>query len=331
MNNNQRGFIHSLAEDFGLDSESVDPEPHRHVVVFKAPSFVKAPMKTLSQCKRTAPVEEKTKTATADKHAFNAIVLAEPRFALTIDELRADLAADPSTAVVAGWKIEFLPSEEIVLHGSLADGVDEGTVTRLKPLVAEVIKTKELAKATSLCAVDSSLNVVRREEDMAASAGGWSQVVKGAGNTMMRKKEAETVSGRNAFAILGGNRIAERKKREKEEAKKKKEAEEMVAESWEDVVDENGEEVENKGYVKEEKTEEVTANGSPNADDDAAGPAPKEATEEEAASAEHTDAEDEASGSADVTVGIAALSVNGSAHEDAHAASSGEKETAPSS
>lgn len=31
MQATQRAFIHALAEDFGLDSESQDPEPHRHV------------------------------------------------------------------------------------------------------------------------------------------------------------------------------------------------------------------------------------------------------------------------------------------------------------
>ncbi|KAM5448550.1 FKBP12-associated protein [Microsporum audouinii] len=33
---NFRAFVHSLAEDWGFTSESFDPEPHRHVVVYKA-------------------------------------------------------------------------------------------------------------------------------------------------------------------------------------------------------------------------------------------------------------------------------------------------------
>jgi len=52
MQANQRAFIHALAEDYGLDSESQDPEPHRHVSIFKTPRFVSAPMKTLAQCVR---------------------------------------------------------------------------------------------------------------------------------------------------------------------------------------------------------------------------------------------------------------------------------------
>ena len=55
MQANQRAFIHALAEDYGLDSESQDPEPHRHVCIFKTPRFVSAPMKTLSQCVAIKP------------------------------------------------------------------------------------------------------------------------------------------------------------------------------------------------------------------------------------------------------------------------------------
>jgi len=59
MQSNQRAFIHALAEDYGLDSESQDPEPHRHVSIFKTPRFVSAPMKTLAQCvKISKPVPE---------------------------------------------------------------------------------------------------------------------------------------------------------------------------------------------------------------------------------------------------------------------------------
>lgn len=42
-----RAFLHALAEDYGFDSESLDPDPHRHVVVFKTPRFVSAPTKPL--------------------------------------------------------------------------------------------------------------------------------------------------------------------------------------------------------------------------------------------------------------------------------------------
>ncbi|KAI4146868.1 MAG: hypothetical protein LQ340_005778, partial [Diploschistes diacapsis] len=52
MQKQHRAFLHNLAQDFGLDSESLDPEPHRHVCIFKTPRFVAAPMKTLAECMR---------------------------------------------------------------------------------------------------------------------------------------------------------------------------------------------------------------------------------------------------------------------------------------
>lgn len=38
-----RAFTHSLAEDWGLKSESFDPEPNRHVLVFKSPNWLPPP------------------------------------------------------------------------------------------------------------------------------------------------------------------------------------------------------------------------------------------------------------------------------------------------
>ncbi|KAK3300043.1 uncharacterized protein B0H64DRAFT_379796 [Chaetomium fimeti] len=58
----QRAFLHHLAADFGLDTESQDPGPHRHVCVFKTPRFVSAPAKTLGQCLQIATTAAKLRT-----------------------------------------------------------------------------------------------------------------------------------------------------------------------------------------------------------------------------------------------------------------------------
>ncbi|KAI4133307.1 MAG: hypothetical protein LQ347_002234, partial [Umbilicaria vellea] len=63
---NQRAFIHALADDFGFDSESMDPEPHRHVAIFKTPKFVTAPMKTLAECVRIRTTVEASSVSIAD-------------------------------------------------------------------------------------------------------------------------------------------------------------------------------------------------------------------------------------------------------------------------
>lgn len=244
MTPDQRAFLHSLAEDFGLDSESMDPEPHRHVTVFKAPRFVSAPMKTLAQCLkiRATPEVVAPKSQINVVQPFNALLLTAPRFALTIDELRSVLQNDFASAGNPSISISFLPSEEIVLSLPLSSTssptIDDGTETqikRLKPFVLKTIATQSLAAAVHLCRVDSSLNVVRREEDMTALAGGWSQVVKGA--SAKSRTFGRSVGQKSAFTILGGGSgkavLGRKKEKEKVEA--------PVVDDWERDVDAWGE------------------------------------------------------------------------------------------
>lgn len=99
----QRQFLHLLAEDFGFDSESMDPEPHRHVAIFKTPRFVAPPMKTLRSCTRLQKVQAKTaaEEAKAKEKArsslmndpYNGFLLTNPRFALMLDDIETTLAA----------------------------------------------------------------------------------------------------------------------------------------------------------------------------------------------------------------------------------------------
>ncbi|KAK3394244.1 hypothetical protein B0H63DRAFT_426179 [Podospora didyma] len=198
----QRAFLHSLAEDFGLDSESQDPEPHRHVCVFKTPRFVAAPRKTLAQCARIAKAAinvgasaSSTKaTRTADRQSpFNALLLKEPRFGVTIDELDQALAAEFAAIARSGPAIKFttsyLPSDEIVIKAtptvtaaavatSLAatPHAVETAMSSLKPTVVKTLSRLGLAKGVFLCHVDSSTNVTRREGDASTNTDGWNAV-----------------------------------------------------------------------------------------------------------------------------------------------------------
>ncbi|KAF2099141.1 hypothetical protein NA57DRAFT_17422, partial [Rhizodiscina lignyota] len=127
MASHQRAFIHSLAEDFGFDSESMDPEPHRHVAIFKTPRFVMAPMKTLAECARirhsqrlasaAAAAENaavKVKKSNVEAEPYNAFLLTGVRFGLTVEELRS--AIQPVlTGTPVQLDISFLPSEDVVL------------------------------------------------------------------------------------------------------------------------------------------------------------------------------------------------------------------------
>merc|ERR1711964_243914 len=87
--------------------------PHRHVCIFKTPRFVSSPMKTLSQCVkiRAAPVAEASvsKPLVTSAEPWNAFLLCNPKFGITIDELYSDLKPEFATAGI-DFEISFLPS-----------------------------------------------------------------------------------------------------------------------------------------------------------------------------------------------------------------------------
>ncbi|KAI9749328.1 MAG: FKBP12-associated protein, partial [Candelina submexicana] len=207
MTSHQRAFLHLLAEDFGLDSESMDPEPHRHVAVFKTPRFVSAPTKTLAECLRLRPQPAVTSepaknisiSAAANSNLaepYNALLLVTPRFGLTHAELSTALA--PILHSVAGitFDISFLSSgDEVVLKPRHANTLTTpitdqdllSTLRTLKPKLKRIITEKSVAGDLILCRIspDSPLDtpkITRREGDATDSGsgeggagGGWSQ------------------------------------------------------------------------------------------------------------------------------------------------------------
>ncbi|KAA8576559.1 hypothetical protein EYC84_006663 [Monilinia fructicola] len=200
----QRAFLHSLAEDYGFDSESQDPEPHRHVSIFKTPRFVSAPLKTLAQC---------VKFATAEP--FNAFLLSNPRFGLTIDEIHTDLSPEFANANL-DFDVSFLPSSEVVLRAKPSENWHtkvESALNAIQHGIRKKVKALELASTVVLCSVDSSLNVVRREDDHLG--GGWSQVAKGAsgGKAPVRPD----IGVKSSFTVLGNRALAKKKKTEQEQ------------------------------------------------------------------------------------------------------------------
>ncbi|MCJ1432063.1 FKBP12-associated protein [Xylographa pallens] len=237
-----RAFLHSLAEDFGFDSESIDPEPHRHVLILKTPRFVMAPMKTLAECARIRTQEAAVSIASetgqrrhqADNMPFNGFLLAGPRFGLTLDELRTDLAEMLSTVPTLSFDISFLPSEEIVLKarppmGNISTAALDSALRALKPTLASTTTTKALASAVHLCALDASLNILRQEQD-AASADGWSQVAAKAAVGARAAPRKPAVGIKSSFTVLGSQVKAARKK------KAEKDKEESVVEDWEEEM-----------------------------------------------------------------------------------------------
>ncbi|KAK4042415.1 hypothetical protein C8A01DRAFT_13962 [Parachaetomium inaequale] len=315
MQSHQRAFLHALAEDFGLDSESQDPEPHRHVCIFKTPRFVSAPQKTLAQCLRIANTAAQLGAgASALKPAapapsqqqqppFNALVLKDPRFGLTIDELDAALATELASASRSGpaltFTTSFLPSEEILIKATpnmtaaaiatsllapTAQAV-ETTLSNLKTAVARIVARQGLAGAVALCHVDASSSssssssssesiiITRREGDAAANNGGWSAVAsRGSWRRAAAANRASTAAGgvgvvvseqRAPSAFVALRRLEVRKKTVV--------VEEKVEEDWLAAVEREEEMGEGKegeeGEEGEEKEKEEGWGGS----DDASG------------------------------------------------------------
>ncbi|MCJ1371696.1 FKBP12-associated protein [Loxospora ochrophaea] len=261
----QRAFLHALAEDFGFDSESMDPEPHRHVVAFKTPRFVMAPMKTLAECVRirtsaaaseAATIADAQKKLHASNEPYNGFLFTTPRFGLTIEELRADLAPTLDSALGIAFVISFLPSEEIVVKAhpassatSISTSAIEAALKTLKPALVSATASKTLAGSVSLCLLDPSLNILRREADSAAggtATDGWSRVAAKAASGMRFAPRKEDVGGRNLYTVLG-SKAREKKKREEEEEARR----ESVVEDWEEAV--RLEEAEAKVEVEEEE------------------------------------------------------------------------------
>lgn len=214
MKPHQRQFLHTLAEDYGLDSESQDPEPHRHVSIFKGPRFVAAPRKTLMQCLRilraSAPASRAAAPAAPSssnpsQQPFNALLLSRPRFGLTAEEVDSALAADLTSVTgphpALRFSTSFLPSDEVLIRaatkttvasvasGALSSTQIDALLTKIKPKVAKAVAVHGLAAGVSLCAVDAptstsstsssdNLSIVRREgvDSGSSSAGGWSTV-----------------------------------------------------------------------------------------------------------------------------------------------------------
>ncbi|KAK4129301.1 hypothetical protein N657DRAFT_609490 [Parathielavia appendiculata] len=262
MQAHQRAFLHALAEDFGLDSESQDPEPHRHVCVFKTPRFVSAPQKTLAQCLRIAQAAASLGTGTSSikpraaaptqqlqQQPFNALLLKDPRFGLTIDELDAALAPDLATVSRSSpaltFATSFFPSsDEVLIKATLSltaaaiatslaptPQAVESALLSLKATVARTVSRLGLAGAVSLCHVDaSSQAITRREGDATAgSNGGWSAVAsRGPWRRTVNNKApvaAAASEQRVPSAFVALRRLEAKKKRAAEE-------EEQVEEDW---------------------------------------------------------------------------------------------------
>ena len=253
MKKRQRAFIHSIAEDFGFDGESLDPEPHRHVLLFKTPKFVRAPMKTLAQSARIrraqlniqAPVQTAPeRRADEVQHLFNGFLLTKPRFALTEDELKPLIR---KAAVSTDFEIVFLSSDDAValIPSKSWETPEQLTtlLTSLQPMVAAEITKHNVAVSASLCQFDTTgiePKIIRQQGNQdGIASNGWSQVA-AKRSAPMQAPQIKAVGQRPVYTVLG-SRLAEakRKKAENEELLRRKAMEqEMAPDDWEQEAEE---------------------------------------------------------------------------------------------
>lgn len=251
MKSRQRSFIHSLAEDFGFDSESLDPEPHRHVVLFKTPKFVAAPMKTLVQAARVkraqlnvpAPVQSAPeRKADEVKHEYNGLMLTKPKFALTEDELRPVVKKATPTIDL---DIVFLPNDEgVALLPSMSWETPEQLttlLTSLQPTIAGEVSKHNLAGSVVLCQFDTTgidIKVVQQQGKPSDNlTNGWSKVAARRA-APVPVPQVRPVGQRPVYTVLGSRLAEAKKKKEENEAKLRKRVEAQVVDDWEKEVEE---------------------------------------------------------------------------------------------
>lgn len=270
MRPRQRAFIRSLAEDFGFDGESLDPEPHRHILLFKTPKFVAAPMKTLAQAARIKRAQLNVATpvdrpSTPERRAnevkppeYNGLLLKKPRFALTEEEVRSVIRL---AAPTNDFDIMFLSSVDGVALVPRNEWSGQEQVQTLletiQPIVSAAVSREGLAASAVLCDFDLTSAhaepMILLEAGQATTtnvaAGGWSQVA--------AKRSAPTsaptvapVGQKSSFMVLGSKLAEAKKKKDEEKAMEKRRKELLkqdVVEDWSVEVEKEEEEKESPG------------------------------------------------------------------------------------
>ncbi|KAF3912067.1 hypothetical protein ABW21_db0202462 [Orbilia brochopaga] len=214
MKSHLREFIHNLAENYGLDSESEDPEPYRSVVVTKNAHWsmpvrnlaealklrrkgdttlagVGVPVSAVQQLRKTQPV--------------NAMLLSGLRVGLLTSELEADLQP-----VLRGSSLRFgirwYGDEEVLLEpqgSSLSTAEIEAELHHVKPAILRHLTTYRIASSVELCWVGRDGKVANKEGHQ--TQGGWN-VVSGKHSVRLAPQQTPQTGGSyaNLFGVLGG-------------------------------------------------------------------------------------------------------------------------------
>lgn len=208
MKSSQRAFLHTLAQDFALESESQDPEPYRSVVLTKGTNFVAAPRKSIAEFLTSKPSAMPSAMPASvlqqlkkpPKQAFNALLLKGIRVGLLSSELEKELEYVLKDSQLR-FGLTWSGDEEVLLlpkTSSLATEQIEIELTELSPKLKRLIAQRGIADSAELCAVTKDGLVVGRQGNQ------WSTVASNKGVPPARLVSTG-LSTRNVFNMLGSS------------------------------------------------------------------------------------------------------------------------------
>ncbi|KKA28640.1 hypothetical protein TD95_001874 [Thielaviopsis punctulata] len=189
MNAPNRTFIHYLARDYGLESQSQDPEPNRAVVLFKRSGYTATlPAKTLLEASRTRKANKTLAAKTQEAEAAslvalsastfkNTIALRSVPFDMTLVELEVLLEPTFETHSSVMFVSHFDDKQTAYFRGTHATGMEprafEHLMRRIKSDIEGVMRP--FGVIVLLCSADEEFNVTSWEKQVTAD--GWGMVV----------------------------------------------------------------------------------------------------------------------------------------------------------
>ncbi|KAF9100982.1 FKBP12-associated protein [Mortierella sp. AM989] len=242
MKGHRRKFVHELAANYDVTSESVDVEPYRSVTIRRQLNTSVPDLLASQACRQKRPTGSSASGAATSveqlrkpmiKDPVNAIYLHDLAFGLTRSELAARLA--PVFGNIK-YGIRWLTDDDAVLvphPGSMQMDELEVVLVRLRTGIKAVTAKVNICERVELCWVNKEGEVVSH-----TNVGGGSQTKRffsaAQGNQWSKKMEAPKVA--NAFALLDDDeRIAAAKREEEERIFKAKEAAGTLStDAWEE-------------------------------------------------------------------------------------------------
>ena len=247
MKSSQRAFLHSLAEDYGFQSESQDPEPYRSVVLFKGSNNGTAPKKTIAEYIAWKPSAVPTSTPVSiqqlkkpQRQAYNAIILQNIKIGILNAEIERELEPvlkDTQLRFNLQWSNEdvlLVPKASSLGNDQIEVELADVLIPQLKRLIAK----NGLADKAELCLIGKDGQIVNRE-----SQPKWSLVVgKSSAAAGTKPPVQASVGSKSRFDFDYGKAELARKSAESLKKKdKKKEKEVDVVDDWETAADNEAE------------------------------------------------------------------------------------------